>query len=514
MRTPIFFQALLRFWPFRSSKVHIYNSQYLPDDILLQISVVLNAASPVDALQMAVTSRRMFRLIIPVIYSSTSFRCNNHCRQGLKFLLKHPYIVSYIRKLTIRCNTPLWGRKTDLRRLDESKFIKELEKLLPELMNLDTFIWQGKQMPEQDNFWSKLRQSCPSLRHLGIIVRQPKCGHAEPEILADSQVFAFRGLVSFTVVIRRSYKGGYFSSPPRTYPLPAMFWEFLRQNTDLEELNIETYNFYEHFQSLADIGPLFQLQFPRLRKFSMGDFEQIIPGPPGGWILAHRHLPDALTLHTQFNNFLSNHLSLQWVYTRLHSWAPSWPLLPNLTHLRCDTPMIGVHDPSILTSLEVLGVWWEFYPTAAFPNLRELAICLRGQTYRVLSTLRERNPNLHHIDISCDRWSTQGISLEAFSALSLPEHLTTLRITTPHSNNSMQVHALSIFRHVASLQSLTMRYMTRAGYFDTHKGYLRVGQFHRVSRYPAMIIAGHEVFISEKGKRESLRYRSAVVPRV
>ncbi|KAJ7576733.1 hypothetical protein C8J56DRAFT_1117159 [Mycena floridula] len=534
MKTSISLQTLLRFRPFTKTKlevhrVHSCNSQSIPDDILLQIGVVLNAECPGDALQMAVTSRRMFQLIIPVIYASAIFRCNNHCQQGLEFLLKHPYVAPYIRKLKVRCNSPLWRRKPDLRFVNEARFIQQLEKLAPNLLNLDTFIWEGQQMPERDDFWMILRESCPNLRHLGITVRQHKGGKVEPEILANSQVFGFRRLVSFTIVINVSYKLWQQTHrlPARTYPLPPRFWDFLGQNTDLEELNIETYHSSRISDSLADVAPLFELHFPKLRRLSLGSFRQLIPSSEVGFAIIPQ-LPNDVTLEARakFIRFLDRHLSLERIYSGWdrHRTDNPWPVLPSLTDLGCMMPLVtrranefkfgGVSDATNLKSIKLLpssgtSSWSDFYYAECLPNLTELTLWVQGPTYRVISGFRNYHPNLRYLDISSDTNDDSGkeLALDAFSALSLPDNLSTLRITTRHRNDSnMARHAVLIFRNTPSLRNLTIRYFPLNAPLFANFGFDRVGRFQRSSRDPFVI--AHEVFISAKGKRVDLRYRS------
>ncbi|KAJ7576717.1 hypothetical protein C8J56DRAFT_972623 [Mycena floridula] len=441
----------------------------------------------------------MLQLILPVIYSSVIFRCDDHCRGGLRFLLKHPYLARYIREFRIRCNSTLWAGKS--RVMTQSIIIKMLEKLTPGLVNLVTFDWQGKQMPKSDYFWVLLRQSCPNLRNLSISVRQVNGGRAQPELQSSSKVFDFRGLVSFTIVIRPSFKH-YDGTHPNS-SLPPMFWEFLRENIDLEVINIETYDRWPSIfsDSYLDIAPLFQLQFPKLRQLSLGSFEQLMP--------LHGPAP----LQHQCNNFLYNHLSLERAYSNWENFSERpGPMLPNLTHLGSSVPVLDqINTPITATSLRLRGWWGDFYCAKHLCNLTELTIReVRDLKHEFISNLRQYHPALRHLDISVYDHSKEAISLEAFSAFSLPDHLTTLRITTRKWNNNMdslEPQAMLIFRHVESLQTLTVRY-TYGRYFST--GYLRVGRFQRVSKDPCVIIAGHEISISKQGERKSLHYRSTV----
>ncbi|KAJ7584704.1 hypothetical protein C8J56DRAFT_1090631 [Mycena floridula] len=518
----MFLQTILVYFGFRQPETPaprvpiIHNSQFLLDDVIVDICDRLNTG---DVFQLAMTCRGMFELLIPTIYSSVIFRCNNHCEQGLEFLLKHRYIASYIRNLRIRCNNMTssgWKRQCDASVLNESHIIAKLEKLAPDLLNLNTFVWEGARMPQRDNFWSVLRNSCPNLRNLGTTVRRNQGRNAKPEILANSQVFEFRQLVGFAMVINYSGKGmesDISGAPSRTYPLPEMFWEFLRQNADLEELKIETYHANHFDKSAVEIDPLFQLHFPKLQTLSLGTFQQQITWNHWSDLEPHNES------QAQFHKFLSNHRSLERVHwDSMYYPGTLWPVLPNLKHVRHYGPpfrMISVKNHRTLRTLEVLAPWRDTYKTSRLPNLTELTITLQRLPYQAVSSLRECHPNLRYLNISSNDYDDRGISLETLAAILLPKHLTTLRITTRvEGDESLEMEgcALSIFRHANSLQSLTIRCIYSQWLAGTlvRKGYVKVGRFEPVSRYPDTIIVGHEVFISAEGKREALRYRSTV----
>ncbi|KAJ7576724.1 hypothetical protein C8J56DRAFT_1061989 [Mycena floridula] len=448
---------------------------------------------------------------MPVIYSSSIFRCNNHCKQGLKFLLNNQFVPPCIRKLTIRCNSALWGRKCDMRLVNESRFVEKPEKLAPELLNLDTFVWQGKQMPQRDNIWIKMPQPASPRDHCS----PSQGGHAEPEILANSEVFGFRQLVSFAIVIHVSYEGFLIRQTPHVYSLPMMFWEFLRQNTNLEELSIDTYtpDYLSTSESLTDIVPLFDLHFPKLRKLVLGSFTQIV----SVWtqtVFPHLPIPMAEEKETQFLQFLSKHGSLESFYSSSrHRASPPWPLLPNLTELRCRNSSIKLlNNPVNLKSLELLPqgrlLFYDSYSPECLPNLTKLTTWIKG-SYQVISRFREYHPNLRHLDIS----SQEEISLAAFSALSLPENLTMLQVSTPHRNNRMKAQAVLIFRHAPSLQKLTLRYMALNVNRYPNLRFVRVGKF-QLERIPGdRFVTACEVAMAKKGERKSKRYRTRVVPR-
>ena len=80
------------------------------------------------------------------------------CKITLRFLVNHPQISQKVESLIVR---PNWLSLEWLTTEDVDEFVvtKLIEDLAPYLPNLKTFMWDGFEMPVNDQLWVKLRNS-------------------------------------------------------------------------------------------------------------------------------------------------------------------------------------------------------------------------------------------------------------------------------------------------------------------------------------------------------------------
>jgi hypothetical protein len=100
-------------------------------------------------------------MFLPTLYSSVDLRCNAHCQHTLKFLLTHPHIAKYVKSLIVRPNNEEWaqaGPQSSMHEI-ESWVVVTIDQMATHLVNLKTFIWDGREFPKYDNVWKSLRDS-------------------------------------------------------------------------------------------------------------------------------------------------------------------------------------------------------------------------------------------------------------------------------------------------------------------------------------------------------------------
>lgn len=99
-------------------------------------------------------SKEVYELIYPTLYAAVEFQGLKRCRTGLALLYRQPKLAHYVRKLVLR---PSYRQASNQNAIDdELGLIQMMELLVPNLHLLDTFVWDGHEMPK-DDIWQLLR---------------------------------------------------------------------------------------------------------------------------------------------------------------------------------------------------------------------------------------------------------------------------------------------------------------------------------------------------------------------
>ncbi|KAJ7928902.1 hypothetical protein B0H13DRAFT_1966761 [Mycena leptocephala] len=439
----------------------------LPEDILLETARHLPS---VDLLSLALTSFRFLNLFLPTLYSSVDLRNNAHCQHTLKFLLTHPAIARCIKTLIVRPNNEEWAQPTpqsSMREI-ESWVVVTIDQMATHLVNLKTFIWDGREFPKYDNMWHSLRVSCPELRHVGVTVGLGDFTFRSRKVMpTNSTLFQFNDLIGFTLRVKQLVGSGLH---PPFDELPQTFWDMLLERCPhLQHLTIDTDN-----ERYIDVRPLFQGRWPSLRQLTLGDFV----------ILDAFATVDPLGTNNGMTNFLAYHQRLEHVVLhQLEGWY--FPLslslpptaLPNLKHFSARFLMIR-HIPNVLSleSLELMnhphgmyrmaGAIWAISQLPALVSLRIWIDChdsgdadVKSEHLKYFTDILAAAPQLLHLDISCSSDPTFPMT-ELSTALSTTHRLCSLVVTQVKKvtrEGDMLKDAMLLFRENATLKHLRLQ---------------------------------------------------------
>ncbi|KAJ7678948.1 hypothetical protein DFH06DRAFT_502149 [Mycena polygramma] len=409
-------------------------------------------------------------MFLPTLYSSVDLRCSAHCQHTLKFLLTHPHIARCIKSLVVRPNNEEWAQtapESSMREI-ESWVVVTIDQMATHLVNLKTFIWDGREFPKYDNVWQSLRASCPELRHVGVTVGLGDFTFRSRKVMpTNSTLFQFNDLLGFTLRVKQLVGSGLH---PPFDELPQTFWDMLLTRCpNLQHLTIDTVN-----ERYIDVRPLFQGRWPGLRHLTLGDFV----------------LLDAFaTVHPQgtingMSNFLAQHQALEEVVLhQLEGWY--FPLslslpptaLPNLQHFSARFLMIR-HIPNVLCleSLELMnhphgmyrmaGALWAISQLPALSSLRIWIDChdsgdadVKSEHMKYFADILAAAPRLRHLDISCSTDPTFPMT-ELSTALSRTHGLRSLVVTQVKKvsrEGDMLKDAMMLFRENSTLKHLKLQ---------------------------------------------------------
>ncbi|KAF8881609.1 hypothetical protein BD779DRAFT_1004340 [Infundibulicybe gibba] len=116
-----------------------------------------------DIINLAYTSKEIYASLLPIIYRSVQFETAARCNERLSFLIRNPHLARTIRKMTLRPAFLIQPTPEGL--AAEQSLCRTLEILVPNLVSLETFVWEGLKMPNE-SIWLGLRYSCPDLKHI------------------------------------------------------------------------------------------------------------------------------------------------------------------------------------------------------------------------------------------------------------------------------------------------------------------------------------------------------------
>ncbi|KAJ7446919.1 hypothetical protein B0H11DRAFT_373217 [Mycena galericulata] len=379
----------------------------LPEDILLETAQHL---PPVDLLSLALTNTRFFWMFLPTLYTSVDLRCNAHCQSTLSFLLTHPHIARCIKTLTVRPNNEEWAQPQSSMREIESWVVVTIDQMAIHLVNLQTFVWDGREFPKYDHVWQSLRASCPQLRHVGVTVGLGDFTFRSRKVMpTNSTLFQFNDLTGFTLRVKQLVGSGLH---PPFDELPQTFWDMLLNRCpNLQHLTIDTVN-----ERYIDVRPLFQGRWPKLQHLTLGDFVLLDAFATVDPLGTNNGMTDFLAYHQSLESLKLNQLE-GWYFPLSLSLPPV--ALPNLRHFSARFLMIR-HIPNVLCleSLELTnhphgmyrmsGALWAISQLPALSSLRIWIDChdsgdadVKSEHMKYFADILVSAPRLGHLDISC-----------------------------------------------------------------------------------------------------------------
>ncbi|KAJ7104025.1 hypothetical protein B0H15DRAFT_2460 [Mycena belliarum] len=492
----------------------------LPEDILLETARHLPS---VDVLSLALTNSRFFGLFLPTLYSCVDLRCNAHCQYTLSFLLTHSHIARCIKRLTVRPNNEDWAQPTPQNSMRdfESWVVVTIDQMAIHLVNLDTFIWDGREFPKFDHVWQSLRASCPQLRHVGVTVGLGDFTFRSRKVMpTNSTLFQFNDLLGFTLRVKQLVGSGLH---PPFDELPQTFWDMLLNRCpNLEHLTIDTVN-----ERYIDLRPLFQGRWPTLRHLTLGDFV----------LLDAFATVDPLQTNNGLTNFLAYHQGLEHlVLHQLEGWyfplSLSLPAtaLPNIKHLSARFLIIR-HVPNVLCleSLELTnhphgmyrmaGALWAISQLPALSSLRIWIDChdsgdadVKNDHIKYFSDILVSAPGLRHLDIPCSSDPSFPM-VDLLMALTTPHRLRSLIITQVKKisrEGDMLKDATALFRENPTLKNLRLQDAVARWRQPRDLRLQKVAAFEMIASPPQAVLAVQETGLGRKGQRTFRSYRQAL----
>ncbi|KAF8206266.1 hypothetical protein K438DRAFT_1577975 [Mycena galopus ATCC 62051] len=448
-------------------------------------------------------------MFLPTLYNSVDLRSNAQCQHTLKFLLTHPEIARCIKTLTVRPNNEEWAQaspQSSMREI-ESWVVVTIDQMATHLVNLKTFVWDGREFPKYDNVWQSLGASCPELRHVGVTV-------GLGDFTFRSVLFRFENLTGFTLRVKQLVG----SLHPPFDELPQTFWDMLiNQCPNLEHLTIDTDN-----ERYIDVRPLFNGRWPSLRHLTLGDFV----------LLDAFATVDPLGTNSGMMTFLAYHQGLEhlalhqlegWYFPLSLSLPPT--ALPSLKHFSARFLMIR-HIPNVLCleSLELMnhphgmyrmsGALWAISQLPALVSLRIWIDChdsgdadVKSEHMKYFADILVAAPRLLHLDISCSSDPTFPMA-ELSTALSTTHRLRSLVVTQVKKasrEGDMLKDAMILFRENASLRHLKLQDAVARWRQPRDLRFQKVATFELIPN--PSVLAVQEIGHNRRGLRSCRTYR-------
>ncbi|PFH53482.1 hypothetical protein AMATHDRAFT_54571 [Amanita thiersii Skay4041] len=199
-----------------------------------------------DLLTLCLLCKRLYKILVPILYEDTVLASNRHLSNTLTTLLSRPpWLSIHIRKLTLRPNngslllldifttndTPeAKNGSQHMRRVHPHKYTpSELETHYSSLLariveqgllsQLEDFTWDGLEMCDE-NVWGMMLTRCPRLKCISTSV-------GTVPLPSDSALYAFSSLRAFSLRVKcRSLERLSGASPPPER-LPKKLWAML-----------------------------------------------------------------------------------------------------------------------------------------------------------------------------------------------------------------------------------------------------------------------------------------------
>lgn len=230
-------------------------------------------------------------MLLPALYDTVILKSSRTCKITLSMLAQHRHLCGLIRKLAVRPNYYLsWPRPDEP--LDERWVVDMIKEIADGLTSMHTFDWDGLELPK-DCLWDSLRLRCPQLKSVFSNV-----GHWA--LNPNSSLFKFRGLTSFSLIIRHGLGGSELFPVPED--LPPQFWDMLVNHCpDLQELAICSFS---SSSRVFDFERIAEGHWPRLHTLTLGSF-----GYQSDFSLG----PHSLINENALSKFLETHRELKYI---------------------------------------------------------------------------------------------------------------------------------------------------------------------------------------------------------
>lgn len=136
----------------------------LPTDLLLDIASFLEFRS--DILHLTSASTKLYNKAIAALYDKVTLDTPAQCVQTLNMLSSKPSIARHVRTLVLHPDKERIGRSTPFEYSYGYNVSSIVRRVAGEgrLDALNTFEWDGGEMPGYDDMWIALRMSCPQLK--------------------------------------------------------------------------------------------------------------------------------------------------------------------------------------------------------------------------------------------------------------------------------------------------------------------------------------------------------------
>lgn len=433
----------------------------LPSTVVHEIGV--QCESLYDVLNLSLCSSRMRSLLAPYLYSSVDLKTNKQCKSTLVYLSKHPEIARYVRRLVVSPNKLEWT--TPGEEVHEGLVADLITRISPNLRSLETFLWEGWEMPT-DDLWSSLRKSCPRLKGVGSAI-------GVNPLNPSSELFNFSDLRQFSLSVKSRSVDWLAHGPPKIEKLPRRLWEMLIERCPrLEELSLSA---VAPAHRLFDVRTVVLGRWSRLKSITLGDM-----------VLQSGSKDDnaSVTDYQAFSKFFAMHSRLKHVALQQAVGSPTFPssfALPfsTLVHLESFHGPLkylrSIPHPEKLRHLTLTSLHHatsSFNPTfnalQDFPNLETLSVWVDLSFTGQLNMQDESQlftpflvacPMLRHLNIMCftrptfrvrefSRALRNAPRLESFSLIKLYKS----------SEEDMTTSATRIIQENPNIQNFTLQY--------------------------------------------------------
>ncbi|KAF7986962.1 hypothetical protein HWV62_7 [Athelia sp. TMB] len=259
----------------------------LPGDLVLEIVGFLSSRS--DKLSLSYCSSAIYTRAIPALYSAVTLHDAAQCVRTLTMLARRADIARHVQKLVVR---PDSGEVNEEKRIQRAEEVcTALRRAACTLDALNTFVWDGEEMPACDEVWLELRMLCPQLKTIGTSIGSLPIGSHVSDVTHLSSVHPLTPgrscSTSRTSQASRSRSKATSTRTKLACPLmvrhpvyaPAVgtlipktgasrLWKMLVDRCpDLEELCLDGFISWP----TAEVLPLLHARWPKLRKLTLGD---------------------------------------------------------------------------------------------------------------------------------------------------------------------------------------------------------------------------------------------------
>ncbi|KAH9474684.1 hypothetical protein JR316_0013149 [Psilocybe cubensis] len=430
-----------------------------------------------DVLSLSSCSRRLSKILGPVLYANVELKTNKHCKTALIALAKRPDLTQHIRRLVVRPNCVEWTDSGD--EMDEDLLATLIARMAPRLQALEAFEWDGLEMPGPE-LWDSLRTSCHNLKRIGTTI-------GENSLDSSSPLWDFDDLRQFSIKAKCQSLDWLVDGPPKVEKLPRRFWAMiLERSPRLEELTIGG---PAPSPRMFDIRHVTLGRWTRLKTLVLGDTLMIA---------SHAGEDQARKDHAAFMAFFIAHPGLRHISLQHAGGSAFFPgafVLPSSALPNVDTfggPLKFVKTlpfPQRLRHLKLTSLHHtasSFPPTFAFLQelrwLESLSIwidlsfgshgslmsggrtsgeSLRGHKFddlTVLNNLVYCRPGLRHLEVAC--FSRPTFNIRDFSAIvQRSPSLESFVLTKVHKSSDEDItrSAARIAKENPHLTSFTLR---------------------------------------------------------